>query len=78
MLAGMCSDRPSHIPPPGDPATLRKLREALAQAPAGAVFSGLTAAWLHGLEVDPLHPIEMIIPVERPPRRGGGPPRRGR
>jgi very-short-patch-repair endonuclease len=30
--------------------------------PHGAAFAGLTAAWLHGLGVDPLHPIEVAIP----------------
>ena len=27
----------------------------------GAVFTGLTAAWLHRLDVDPLHPIEAAV-----------------
>ena len=31
--------------------------------PADAVFAGLTAAWLHGLDVDPCHPIEVIVPT---------------
>ena len=30
--------------------------------PPDAVFSGLTAAWLHGLDVDPTDPIEFTIP----------------
>jgi uncharacterized protein DUF559 len=30
--------------------------------PAGAVFSGRTAAFLHGLDVDPCDPIEITIP----------------
>jgi hypothetical protein len=30
--------------------------------PAGAAFSGLTAAWLHGLDVVPCDPIEVTIP----------------
>jgi very-short-patch-repair endonuclease len=30
--------------------------------PAGAAFSGLTAAWLHGLDVAPCDPIEVTIP----------------
>jgi very-short-patch-repair endonuclease len=30
--------------------------------PAGAAFSGLTAAWLHGLDVAPCSPIEVTIP----------------
>jgi hypothetical protein len=54
----------SGVPPPGDPATLRRLRAALELAPAGAVFSGKTAAWLHGLELEPCDPIEMIVPIE--------------
>ena len=32
-------------------------------APPGAVFSGKTAAWLHGLEIEPCDPIEMIVPI---------------
>ncbi|HKC18211.1 MAG TPA: DUF559 domain-containing protein [Candidatus Dormibacteraeota bacterium] len=28
--------------------------------PEGSVFAGPTAAWLHGLDVDPLHPIEVV------------------
>jgi very-short-patch-repair endonuclease len=30
--------------------------------PPGAAFSGLTAAWLHGLDVAPCDPIEVTIP----------------
>jgi very-short-patch-repair endonuclease len=30
--------------------------------PAGAAFSGLTAAWLHGLDLPPCNPIEVTIP----------------
>ncbi len=30
--------------------------------PAGAAFSGRTAAWLHGLDVTPCDPIELTIP----------------
>lgn len=41
-------------------------------APAGAVFSGKTAAWLHGLPMDPCNPIEMIVPVA-PARQVGRP-----
>jgi hypothetical protein len=29
--------------------------------PPGTAFAGLTAAWLHGLDVDPCHPIEALI-----------------
>jgi hypothetical protein len=28
------------------------------------VFSGKTAAWLHGLDFEPCDPIEMIVPIE--------------
>src|SRR5213594_2862160 len=27
-----------------------------------AVFTGLTAAWLHHLDVDPRHPVEVAVP----------------
>jgi hypothetical protein len=27
------------------------------------VFSGKTAAWLHGLKLEPCDPIEMIVPI---------------
>jgi very-short-patch-repair endonuclease len=30
--------------------------------PSDAAFAGATAAWLHGLDVDPIHPIEAIVP----------------
>ena len=30
--------------------------------PPGAAFSGLTAAWLHGLDVAPCDPVEVTIP----------------
>jgi hypothetical protein len=30
--------------------------------PAGSAFSGLTAGWLHGIDVDPCEPIEAIAP----------------
>lgn len=48
---------------------VRKRHEALdlveaawRRLPQGAVFSGLTAAWLHGLDVDPADPIEFTVP----------------
>jgi very-short-patch-repair endonuclease len=31
--------------------------------PSDAVFSGKTAAWLFGLDLDPLDPIELIVPL---------------
>jgi very-short-patch-repair endonuclease len=31
--------------------------------PPDAAFAGLTAAWLHRLDVDPCHPIEVVLPT---------------
>lgn len=39
-----------------------KLDAACRRLPPAAVFSGLTAAWLHGLDVAPCNPIEVTIP----------------
>lgn len=39
-----------------------KLEAARLRLPASAAFSGRTAAWLHGLDVVPCEPIEMILP----------------
>jgi len=33
------------------------------QLPPDAVFTGLTAAWLHRLDVDPCHPVEVAVPT---------------
>ncbi|TMC53196.1 MAG: DUF559 domain-containing protein [Chloroflexi bacterium] len=33
-----------------------------AYLPPEAVFTGLTAAWLYRLDVDPVHPIEVVVP----------------
>jgi Protein of unknown function (DUF559) len=38
------------------------LTAAAKRMPAGAAFSGRTAAWLHGLDVAPCDPIEVTIP----------------
>lgn len=38
------------------------LRAVARRLPAGSAFSGLTAAWLHGLDVAPCDPIEVSIP----------------
>lgn len=48
--------------PTGTP--LEKLQAALARVPAEAVFSGLTAAWLHGLDVEPCAPVEVTLPLD--------------
>jgi hypothetical protein len=39
-----------------------KLEAASRRLPSGAVFSGFTAAWLHGLDVEPCDPIEVTVP----------------
>lgn len=43
---------------------MQKLAAAELRLPAQAAFSGLTAAWLHGLDVEPCDPIEITIPKE--------------
>jgi very-short-patch-repair endonuclease len=40
-----------------------RLLAAARRIPSSAVFSGLTAAWLHGLDVSPCDPIEVTAPV---------------
>jgi hypothetical protein len=39
-----------------------RLEAARARMPETAAFSGLTAGWLHGLDVAPTEPIEVILP----------------
>jgi hypothetical protein len=39
-----------------------KLIAVARRVPAGAAFSGRTAAWLHGLDMPPCEPIEVTIP----------------
>src|SRR5919204_3342753 len=39
-----------------------QLLHAWHQRLPGAIFTGLTAAWLHRLDVDPCHPIEIAVP----------------
>src|SRR5438105_9477784 len=41
---------------------LLRLEAARRRLPTTAAFSGLTAAWLHGLDVQPCDPIEAIVP----------------
>jgi hypothetical protein len=45
---------------PEDPWKLLAAWERL--LPPEAAFGGPTAAWLHGLDLDPVHPIEVIVP----------------
>jgi very-short-patch-repair endonuclease len=47
---------------PDDP--LHILTATLRRLPKGAAFSGLTAAWLHGLDVSPCNPIEVTVPPD--------------
>ena len=46
-----------------DPASV--LRGWMSRLPAGTIFAGATAAWLHGLKLDPLNPIEVIVGLDR-------------
>jgi hypothetical protein len=39
------------------------LAAAALRLPVGTVFSGLTAAWLHGLDVQPCEPIDVTVPI---------------
>jgi very-short-patch-repair endonuclease len=39
------------------------LAELLGRLPPGSAFAGPTAAWLLGLPLDPLNPIDVIVPV---------------
>lgn len=43
---------------------METLKDALRRLPAGAAFSGLTAAWLHGIDVVPCDPIEVTVPED--------------
>ena len=43
---------------------MHKLEAAKRRLPPGAAFSGLTAAWLHGIDVVPCNPIETTVPDE--------------
>ena len=40
-----------------------RLEAASRRLPSQAAFSGLTAAWLHGLDVAPCDPIEITVPL---------------
>ena len=42
---------------------LMKIAGARLRLPAGGAFAGLTAAWLHGLDVSPCDPIEVLVPA---------------
>jgi very-short-patch-repair endonuclease len=51
---------------------LLSLSAVARRLPAGAAFSGMTAAWLHGLDVAPCNPIEVTIPDPGGTRRRAG------
>src|SRR5262245_25084689 len=51
---------------------LRKLLAAWQRSlPEEAVFAGMTAGWLHGLDLKPTDPVEIVIPNQRVIRRAG-------
>jgi hypothetical protein len=45
------------------------LAAAMRRLPRKAVFSGRTAAWLHGLDLPPCEPIEVTLPLRCPTSR---------
>ncbi len=51
---------------------LEVLRGWLRILPDGSMFAGATAAWLHGLDLDPLNPIEVIVGADRGVRSRNG------
>jgi len=55
---------------PDDPWKL--LQGWMRMLPPEAVFAGVTAAWLHGLDFDPIHPIEVIVPPDSQARSRAG------
>lgn len=42
---------------------MRAIGAVRARLPAGAAFAGRTAGWLHGLDVQPCDPIQVIVPA---------------
>lgn len=40
------------------------LAAAIRRLPSRAIFSGRTAAWLHGLDLPPCEPIEVTLPID--------------
>jgi len=48
------------------------LRAVEMRLPEQAVFSGRTAAWIHGLDVPPCEPIEVTVPRDLPVRSRSG------
>lgn len=51
---------------------LLTLQAVALRLPAGAAFSGPTAAWLHGLDTTPCHPICVAVPPDCTSNRGAG------
>jgi very-short-patch-repair endonuclease len=49
---------------------LLTLRAIALRLPTGAAFSGQTAAWLHGLDVEPCAPVSVIVPLGSTLNRG--------
>lgn len=43
---------------------MHRLAAVMRRLPRGAAFSGLTAAWLHGMDVAPCDPIEATVPQD--------------
>lgn len=54
---------------PADPLRILSVHQRLV---AHSVFAGRTAAWLHGLDIDPSDPLEIIVPPRSGLRSGPG------
>ena len=52
--------------------TMRRIEAAQQRLPPSAAFSGLTAAWLHGIDVFPCEPIEASVAPDVPVYRRSG------
>ena len=53
----------TYLPAGVEPTRELRIEAAYRRLPDTAVFSGFTAAWLHGLDVEPCQPIEITIPA---------------
>jgi hypothetical protein len=52
--------------PRGGNGALERLRAISLRLPAEAAFSGRSAGWFHGLDLDPCDPIEVTVPAGHP------------
>jgi hypothetical protein len=57
----MAKNRARYLHPSASKAIAGHEDSCSGRLPGNAAFSGLTAAWLHGLDVDPCDPIEITV-----------------